>query len=131
MPTPAKLVGQSSNHLTSLIAPCNKCWTKSWRKHRSEQRMYAQGDVLLVPVKAVKPPMTGVKLATPDDPVILAKGETTGHRHAFYNRVAMFRDDALARAAHVPETLYIGHVVVAPGGDVLEHGAAQGLAGDH
>ena len=93
--------------------------------------MYAQGDVLLLPVKAVKPPMTGVKLATPDDPVILAKGETTGHRHAFYNRVAMFRDDALARAAHVPETLYIGHVVVAPGGDVLEHGAAQGLAGDH
>lgn len=43
----------------------------------------------------------------------------------------MFRDDGLARAASVPSDLYIGHVVVAPGGAVLEHGVSQGLQGDH
>ena len=28
---------------------------------------------------------------------VLAEGELTGHRHAIFDRVTMFRDDALAR----------------------------------
>ena len=44
--------------------------------------------------------------------VVLAEGEATGHRHATYDQVTMFRDDALAREN--------------PGGVVS--GSSQGLA---
>ena len=86
---------------------------------------YAQGDVLLVAVPSVnaqpQPAMTA--------PVILAEGEVTGHRHAFYGGAVMFRDDALAR--EIPAELYIGHVKVADAGAVLEHGPGPGQRGDH
>ena len=41
---------------------------------------------------------------------MLAEGELTGHRHAIFDRVTMFRDDALAR--EIPAGLYVGHVKV-------------------
>jgi len=86
---------------------------------------YAQGDVLLLRVDDVAPrnPVTS------SGPVILAEGEVTGHRHAFYGGAVMFRDDALARA--VPRELYIGHVRVGKTGALLEHGAGPGQRGDH
>ncbi len=34
----------------------------------------------------------------------------TGHRHAIYERVTLFRDDALAR--DLPNELYLGHLRV-------------------
>jgi hypothetical protein len=86
---------------------------------------YAQGDVLLLRVADVE----RADLGTFSSPVILAEGEVTGHRHAFYGGAVMFRDDALA--GNVTSELYIGHVKIAAGGAVLEHGSGPGQRGDH
>jgi hypothetical protein len=91
-------------------------------------QVFAQGDVVLVRVDDVEP-RPGSIVAPLGGPVVLAEGEHTGHRHAFYGGALMFRDDALARA--VPAELYIGHVKVAPEGAVLEHGTGPGAKGDH
>lgn len=71
--------------------------------------MYAQGDLLIERVDDVEPSGT---MISPDatGALVLAEGELTGHRHAIFERVTMFRDDALAR--EVPGGLYIGHVRV-------------------
>ena len=42
--------------------------------------------------------------------IVLAEGETSGHRHAIWEGVTMFRDDGLAR--DIPGGLYVGHVKV-------------------
>jgi hypothetical protein len=80
---------------------------------------YAQGDLLLERVADV--PVSGTIVDSDGDgAVVLARGETTGHRHAFYGGdVVMFRDDALAR--DMPGELYIGHVVVGSGPAELRH----------
>ena len=91
-------------------------------------KVYAQGDVVLVAVRHVDPGPEQI-VASADACVVLAEGERTGHRHAFYGGAMLFRDDALAR--DVPSELYIGHVNVARGGAVLEHGFGRGLKGDH
>lgn len=90
--------------------------------------VFAQGDVVLVRVDDVEPTPESI-VAPLGGEVVLAEGEHTGHRHAFYGGALMFRDDALAR--NVPDALYIGHVKVAPGGAVLEHGTGPGAQGDH
>jgi hypothetical protein len=90
--------------------------------------VYAQGDIVLVLVDDVEP-NPGTIVSPVGETVVLAEGELTGHRHAFYGGALLFRDDALAR--HVPPGLYIGHVKIARGGALLEHGAGQGLKGDH
>jgi hypothetical protein len=71
--------------------------------------MYAQGDLLIERVADVEP--SGAMIA-PDatGALVLAEGELTGHRHAIFDRVTMFRDDALAR--EIPAGLYVGHVKV-------------------
>jgi hypothetical protein len=73
-------------------------------------KLYAQGDVILELVDAA--PVSGRRIKPdPDGAVVLARGEVTGHRHAFYGgNVTLFRDDALARG--VPAELYIGHVKI-------------------
>jgi hypothetical protein len=43
--------------------------------------------------------------------MVLAEGEATGHRHAIWEHVTMFRDALLAR--DIPAGLYIGHLQVA------------------
>jgi hypothetical protein len=93
----------------------------------ASKRAYAQGDVLLLPVADVTP--SSRTADSINRPVILAEGEHTGHRHAFYGGAMMFRDDALAR--DVPSDLYIGHVQIAADGALLEHGAGPGQRGDH
>jgi hypothetical protein len=91
-------------------------------------QVYAQGDVLLVRIDDVE--LQPVKIVAPvGGAVVLAEGEHTGHRHAFYGGASLFRDDALAGG--MPLELYIGHVKVAAEGAVLEHGIGPGLKGDH
>ena len=80
--------------------------------------IYAQGDLLIERVDDVEPSGTIIS----SDAVgafVLAEGELSGHRHVIFERVTMFRDDALAR--HVPSGLYIGHVKVAGGSAVVQH----------
>jgi hypothetical protein len=96
------------------------------RAEDASSGVYAQGDVLLLPVADV---VQGQGESGLEHPVILAEGEHTGHRHAFYGGATMFRDDALAR--DVPADLYIGHVKIASGGATLEHGPGPGQRGDH
>jgi hypothetical protein len=50
---------------------------------------------------------------------VLADVELTGHRHVIYDRVTMFRDDALAR--EIPAGLYVGHVKVEGGSALIHH----------
>jgi hypothetical protein len=70
-------------------------------------KLYAQGDIILERVDDTDP-VTPVR-SDQDGAVVLARGELTGHRHAFYGQgVMMFRDDALAR--DMPSYLYLGHV---------------------
>ena len=81
-------------------------------------KLYAQGDLLIEQVVDTSP--TGVICsASPDGAVVLAEGETTGHRHAIHDRVVMFRDDGLAR--DIPAGLYVGHVRVEGPTARLEH----------
>ena len=80
--------------------------------------MYAQGDLLIERVDDLQPSGT---ILSPDTTgaMVLAEGELTGHRHAIFEHVTMFRDDALAR--DVPGGLYIGHVKVEGGPVTLRH----------
>ena len=80
--------------------------------------MYAQGDLLIERVDDVQP--SGTMIA-PDatGALVLAEGELTGHRHAIFERVTMFRDDALAR--EIPAGLYIGHVKVESSPATVRH----------
>jgi hypothetical protein len=80
--------------------------------------MFAQGDLLIERVADIEP---SGNLVSPDalGAIVLAEGEVTGHRHAVYERVTMFRDDALAR--EVPAGLYVGHIKVTDGPAVVVH----------
>ena len=80
--------------------------------------MYAQGDLLIERVDDIVPSGT---ILSPDESgaTVLAEGELTGHRHAIFDRVTMFRDDSLAR--DVPGSLYIGHVKVEGGPATVHH----------
>ncbi len=83
-----------------------------------QRKFYAQGDIILERVTDASP--TDAINVDPDGAVVLARGEVTGHRHAFYGGAVMFRDDALAR--DVPSHLYLGHVKIADkGGAELRH----------
>lgn len=80
--------------------------------------MFAQGDLLIERVDDVEPSGTILKADT-TGATVLAEGEVTGHRHAIFDRVTMFREDALAR--DIPGGLYVGHVKVADGSAVIRH----------
>ena len=64
-------------------------------------KMYRQGDVLLVEVKAIP---KHAKDVTPKDRVVLAYGEVTGHAHAFYPEVVELSafDKALGKKINPP-----------------------------
>lgn len=83
-----------------------------------KRMFYAQGDILIERVADV--PAGNPVNVDLDGAVVLARGEVTGHRHAFYGGAMMFRDDALAR--DMPSELYLGHVkIAANGGAELRH----------
>jgi hypothetical protein len=71
--------------------------------------LYAQGDLLIERVADIPTSGTTVEPGQ-DGAAVLAEGETTGHRHAIYDRVTMFRDDGLAH--DIPNGLYVGHLKV-------------------
>jgi hypothetical protein len=71
--------------------------------------IFAQGDLLLERVPDVSP--SGMVAQNADGTaMVLAEGEATGHRHAIWECVTMFRDDRLAW--DIPAGLYVGHVQV-------------------
>jgi hypothetical protein len=82
-------------------------------------KRYAQGDIVLERVDD-QPPSGKLVERDADGAVVLARGEVTGHRHAFYgSQVVMFRDDALARG--MPPELYVGHIRVRGDSAELRH----------
>lgn len=92
-------------------------------------KFYFQGDVCLEAVDDV--PITGAMIEPdPDGAVVLARGETTGHRHAFYGGAMLFRDDALARDMPAPE-LYIGHVKLEVPTELVHGTTKEAADGDH
>ena len=72
--------------------------------------IFAQGDLLLERVADVVPSGT-IEENSEGVAMVLAEGEATGHRHAIWEHVTMFRDALLAR--DIPAGLYIGHLQVA------------------
>jgi hypothetical protein len=80
--------------------------------------MFAQGDLLIERVEDTEPSGT-IVAADAGGATVLLEGELTGHRHSIFDRVTMFREDALAR--DIPGGLYVGHVKVADGGAVIQH----------
>jgi hypothetical protein len=90
--------------------------TSIWRPNMAK-RLYAQGDIVLELVEDAEP-ARGLMPEDADGAVVLARGELTGHRHAFHGGgVTLFRDDALAR--DLPRSLYVGHVTItAPSADL-------------
>jgi len=71
--------------------------------------LFAQGDLLIERID--DGPISGIEIEVGEDgAVVLAEGEATGHRHAIFDCVTMFRDDGLAR--DIPAGLYVGHIQV-------------------
>jgi len=97
---------------------CAACPRGTDQEERSMNEMFAQGDLLIERVADVEPSGTVLE---PDatGACVLAEGELTGHRHAIYDRVTMFRDDTLAR--EIPTGLYVGHVKVEGGSALIHH----------
>lgn len=79
---------------------------------------YAQGDILIERVMDCKKgePIPG----DPDGAVVLARGEVTGHRHAFYNGGVTFFRANEGDHGSIGE-LYIGHVKVSAPEAQLKH----------
>lgn len=92
----------------------------------STLKVYAQGDIVLLQIADAAPLPVGVDAI---EPLVLAIGEATGHRHAFYGGATMRRAGMHPRG--VAREAYLGHVSVAPGGALLEHGPGPGVRGDH
>ena len=59
---------------------------------QSSDHSYRQGDILLLPCSEI--PLNAVPEPPEDGVVVLARGETTGHRHVIgADHVAFFRED--------------------------------------
>jgi hypothetical protein len=80
--------------------------------------IYAQGDILIERVDEVLCCGTLIDRDA-DGALVLARGETTGHRHAIFDRVMMFRDDNLAH--DMPAELYVAHLRVEEDEALLRH----------
>ena len=93
----------------------------------SKKLAVRQGDVLVVPVSAIKRLAPKGKRADvqTEGRVILAHGEATGHHHGINRGAVMFRDDGGAGGTFID---------VKPGADPLthqEHGALVVAEGDN
>ena len=80
---------------------------------------FFQGDVCIESVEPT-PPRGSLVAPASDGAIVLAEGEATGHRHAFYgDNVTLFRDDGLAR--DIPAKLYVGHISIEGDSAELKH----------
>jgi hypothetical protein len=108
----------------SLKQPTNG-FENSTERISTMTSLYAQGDLLIERVADLPP--SGVVIGpAADGATVLAEGEATGHRHAIFDRVTMFRDDGLAR--DIPAELYVGHVRVDGASARLEHNEHAAIA---
>jgi hypothetical protein len=82
------------------------------------KEIFAQGDLLIERVPDVLP-SGKIEQNLVGSAMVLAEGEATGHRHATWDQVTMFRDDNLAR--DIPKGLYVGHVRIDDAGARLVH----------
>jgi hypothetical protein len=82
------------------------------------EELYAQGDLLIERV-ADRSPSGTIVPTVEGRPIILAQGEASGHSHALYDGVTMFRDDRLAR--DIPTDLYVGHFRIEAPSARLQH----------
>jgi hypothetical protein len=111
----------------SAIAPLKPTWNQSAQELVElniqigaipMNEMFAQGDLLIERVVDTEP-SGRVLSADETGAIVLAEGEVTGHRHAIFDRVTMFRDDSLAR--EIPAGLYVGHLKVDSGSARIVH----------
>jgi len=69
----------------------------------SMDRSYRQGDILLLPCPKI--PSGAVREAPEDGVVVLARGETSGHRHVMTaDRVVFFREDGSGSGGFIKVT---------------------------
>jgi hypothetical protein len=101
----------------ATIAFYQACSTACETRSPPMNEMFAQGDLLIERVDDIQPSGT-IVAADQTGATVLAEGELTGHRHAIFDRVTMFREDSLAR--DIPSGLYVGHVKV-EGSAVIQH----------
>ena len=87
--------------------------------------LYAQGDLLIERVADLRP-SGDIISAGADGAIVVAEGEATGHRHAIWDHVVMFRDDGLAR--DIPGGLYLGHIKVDGPTARLQHDEHDAIA---
>src|SRR5580704_13513732 len=83
-------------------------------------KLYFQGDLCIESVDDAA--LDGARVVPParDGALVLAEGEESGHRHAFYDGGgALFHFGALAQ--DVPDDLYIGHLRIDADAAELRH----------
>jgi len=69
----------------------------------STDRSFRQGDILLLPCSDI--PLNAVPEAPEDGLVVLARGETSGHRHVVgADRVTFFREDGSGGGGYIKVT---------------------------
>ena len=84
------------------------------------QNFYAQGDLLIEQVEDIAVPREGTQLPSCGGIHVLATGERTGHRHAFYTDVIVFRDGLLGMY-ELPNEMYLCHVKIESESAELKH----------
>jgi hypothetical protein len=83
-------------------------------------KLYFQGDLCIESVDDAALDVARVVPHARDGALVLAEGEESGHRHAFYDGgVALFHFGALAQ--DVPDDLYIGHLRIDADAAELRH----------
>lgn len=82
------------------------------------KKLYAQGDLLIEEV-GDEEPREGTLLPSQDGAYVLATGVATGHRHAFYSEVILFRDGLIGYG--LPKGVYVCHVKIESETAELKH----------
>src|SRR5262245_46647427 len=95
-------ISGTSRHLS-------RCFEANLFRSATMRDLFAQGDLLIERVDPLQP-SGSFPAPNADGSYVLAEGELTGHSHAIFGSVMMFRDDGLAR--DIPGGLYIGHINV-------------------
>src|SRR6266705_127413 len=93
----------SQRHLSDTGAHQDATFKEQWGVGFRVQM--PQGDILLIRIDDAETAVP-IAIAPADAPVILAEGELTGHRHAFYDGAVLFRDEQHAALNRINRALY-------------------------